>query len=142
MELVAFGVVGTLLQFVQFGLELFSQCKEIYDSSADTLAESVDTRTIAHLWMDRIETARRTVATRPDVDFEQLCDSCRKVALDLSKIICRLEVHGTHRKWASFKAAVQRVMKKKDVEVLKTRFETLRNEIDRYTANQKWEIIR
>jgi hypothetical protein len=143
-SIVAFGVAGTLLQFIQFGLELLSLGKEIYESSAGTLAQSVDTRSIAHVWMERIENARgRIVETRADVDrnFEELCTSCWKVALHLSTIISRLKVHGKHKKWASFKAAVQSVMKKSEIENLTKRFETLRTEIHRYTTSQNLETM-
>lgn len=142
--IVAFGVAGTLLQFIQFGLELLSLSKEIYESSAGTLAQSVDTGSIARVWMERIENARgRILETGPDVDrnFEELCTSCWNVAFHLSTIISSLKVHGKRIKWASFKAAVQSAMKKNEIEKHTKRFETLRTEIHRYTTSQNLDTL-
>jgi hypothetical protein len=118
----AIGLAGTIVQFLQFSLDLFSRSKQLYRSSQGALAEAVDTKVIANDLLKRINVLKAYASlTVQDVDeqLKLLCDRCKTVAEELLSILERVRVKGKRQKWPTFKAAILSVRTQPQVEDLK-----------------------
>jgi hypothetical protein len=135
--LTALSLAGTIVQFVQFSIELYSQSRKLYRSSlhGSLPADVIDTEVIAndlHKQIDRLKAYAALAGQSIDEDLRQLYNSCISVAEELSSILRRLRVNGTGGKWASFKAAMRSVRTLPQVDDLKRRLDALTREVQLY----------
>ena len=94
--LIAIGLVGNIVQFVEFGLKIVSKAREVHKSSTGTLSENVDTE---HIAADLIELTTSLQATESsaagDPALEHLCAACNEVANELLTVLGKLNASGT-----------------------------------------------
>lgn len=136
MEAVAaFSMTGTIAQFLQFSLDLFSRSQQLYRSSQGSLAEYVDAEIIAKDLLKGIKLLKAHVSLvgqDVDDDLKLLCDSCTTIAEELLCVLERVRLKGKHQKWPSFKAAILSVRTQPQAEDLKRRLDALAQEAQLY----------
>lgn len=133
METVAaFSLAGTIAQFLQFSLELFSRSKQLYRSSQGALSEAVNTEVIAKDIIKRVQLLKaEAVLAGQDIDedLQLLCDSSVAVAEELLSILERVRVKKKRQIWPSFKAAILSVRTQRQVKDLKKRLDALAQQV-------------
>lgn len=134
-SIAAIGLAGNIIQFISFTFVLVSKSREIYYSASGAADEIVDLEIIAQ----DIEILCDEFRLREGLDDWRLVDManrCKAVAEELQDAISDLQsgIKGKesrieNTKWKSFRTALRSVWGKKRVEELKSRLESLRDQV-------------
>lgn len=125
----ALGIAAATVQFISFAGDVISKSREIYSSADGTLLAQNELDTITkslrslcaplRQWDPATEMQRRANPT--ELRLKDLCRGCVKVADELEKALEKLKVHGAHhRKWKSFRQALNSVKSDDEIERLRT----------------------
>ncbi|OCL04829.1 hypothetical protein AOQ84DRAFT_300082 [Glonium stellatum] len=118
-ELAALSLAGNIIQFVDFGLRLFSEAKGIYDSTQGTPKRSLELEIVATDLRILTKNLQSTTQLRP-----------RNLANELLKILDDLKLKGLYnKKWESFKQALKHVRKEDKIQKLASRLGLFQNQI-------------
>jgi hypothetical protein len=124
------GLVGNIVQFVDFGGKLISKSTELYRSSEGALAENIDTETATnHLVLLNSKLKNAATATG-DSPLENLCKSCNTAAEKLLAALDKVKVKGEQRKWKSVRKALKSVWSKEEIRELERQLSKLREELN------------
>ncbi|OCL14115.1 hypothetical protein AOQ84DRAFT_281775 [Glonium stellatum] len=138
----ALGLCGNIVQFIDFGAKLISKSTELYKSASGASAENLDLALIA----DDLRALSESLAdpasaisasgramnippTNNELRIQVLAQKCRELAEQLLDVIESLQVRGPHRRWASFRQALNSVLKKGKLKELDERLQQYRNEL-------------
>jgi hypothetical protein len=133
--LTALGLASNIIQIISFTSDLISNSREIYKSADGKLVQNLELEAItrnlydlsSHLSFPR---QRRKDLSDTDKELQELCKGCTRVSAQLIKVIQGLTVQGNHRKWGSFRQALNSVWEKDKIEELSKRLERYRSQID------------
>jgi tetratricopeptide (TPR) repeat protein len=137
--LAVIGLVGNIVQFVDFSGKLVSKSAELYRSSEGALAENSDIETaINHLVLinNKLKDAATTTG---DSALQSLCKSCGTTADQLLAVLDKVKVKGKQDKWKSIRKALRSVWSKEEIEELGRRLERFRGELNLHlTVDIRW----
>jgi len=128
--LTAIGLVGNIVQFVDFGSKLISKSVELYRSGEGALGENIDTETATYHLLLLNDKLKDTATSTGDKTLLDLCEACHTVARDLLEALDKVKVKGKQQKWKSIRKALRSVWSKEDIEELERRLEKLRTELN------------
>jgi hypothetical protein len=137
-ELVALGLASNVVQFVDFGIKLFSESREIYKSAhgfggSDLELEVVATdlhRLTANLIPSADPSANTNALSKEEIELQKLAALCHKLADELLALLDDLKVKGLNRrKWQSFKQALRHAKKQGKIQNLEKRLNNFQKEI-------------
>lgn len=126
------GLVGNIVQFVDFSGKLISKSAELYRSSEGALAENSDIETaVNHLVLltNKLKDADAATTTG-DSALQSLCKSCGTTADQLLAVLDKVKVKGKQDKWKSIRKALRSVWSKEEIEELGRRLERFREELN------------
>ena len=103
------GLVGNIVQFVNYSGKLISKSTELYRSSEGALAENIDTETATNHLVLLNSKLQSAAATTGDSTLESLCKSCSITADQLLAALDKVKVKGKQDKWKSIQKALQSV---------------------------------
>ena len=135
----AIGVASNVIQIVDFSTRLVSKGQKIYKSADGTLAENVDTDTVAKdlgLLNRKLQTSFSRASknggdlNEDDQSLLHLCEKCHALSVELLSKLEKLKVIGKHRKWKSARQALKSVCGKDDIEHFASRLGLYRDEIN------------
>lgn len=129
--LVAIGLVGNIVQFVDFTSKLVSKTVENYHSADGAFMENTDLETATNDLLalnERIRSNTTIESTNPAL--ASLCCSCCDVANELLTALTKLKVQGGKSKWKSFGKALRSVWSKEKVLGIEKRLSSFRDEIN------------
>jgi hypothetical protein len=124
------GLVGNIVQFVDFGSKLISKSVELYRSTEGALDENLDTETATNHLKDLNEKLKNGAKSTGDTTLKDLCEACDKVARELLEALDKVKVKGKHEKWKSIRKALRSVCSKEHIEELEQRLARLRAELN------------
>lgn len=124
------GLVGSVVQFVDFSGKLISKSTELYQSSKGALAENIDIETAISDLVFLKSKLQITTATTGDNALERLCTSCGTAADELLLALDKVKVKGKPGKWKSIRKAIRSVWSKEEIEELERRLERLKEELN------------
>jgi hypothetical protein len=124
------GLVGNIVQFVDFGSKLISKSVELYRSTEGALDENLDTETATNHLKDLNEKLKNGAKATGDTTLKDLCEACDKVARELLEALGKVKVKGKHEKWKSIRKALRSVWSKEHIEELEQRLARLRAELN------------
>ncbi|CAG8953406.1 hypothetical protein HYFRA_00010154 [Hymenoscyphus fraxineus] len=132
-ELAAIGLVSNIVGFIDFGLKLFREGKEIYESAEGANVKQLDLEIIT-LDLKRLmeELQPTSYITKDDAAIAKLALHCRKLADELLCVLAKLKIKegtGKNRKWRSFRQALKGVLKENDIQLLETRIEKFQKQL-------------
>jgi hypothetical protein len=133
-ELAALGLASNVVQFVDFGIKLFRDGKELYESAQGSIAEQRELQAVTADLRDIVQKLHPTVhpATQDDAALARLAADCEKLATELLGVLDKLKVkEGQNRKWVSFKQALALVLKEKEIRGLEQRLERYRDQLSK-----------
>jgi hypothetical protein len=128
--LAVIGLVGNIVQFVNFGSKLISKSVQLYQSSDGVLTENINKETATtHLIRlnSRLENAANATG---DKAIEALCKSCSAVAVELLGALDILKVHGENEKWKSMRKALRSLWSKEKIQDIEKRLASFREELN------------
>ena len=129
--LVAIGLVGNIVQFIDFSSKLISKTTEGYRSADGALVDNA-----------RLEAATNDLlALNKQIDCNpstggtslailSLCSSCNDIAKELLAALAKLKAEGGKSKWKSFRKALRSVWSKEKISEIERRLSTFRDEIN------------
>ncbi len=103
--LIAVSVAANVIQFVQFGLQLLSESREIWNSAKDASSENLDIENVYGVlqsFSTKLQGARvpDLEKSKEEQALEGLSEGCKQTADELLRIIHDLRVKGEkHRRW-------------------------------------------
>lgn len=124
------GIVGNILEFLDFTTELVSKSSEIYHSSTGAAKSTANTETTArHLQLLATNLNKTPVGTNDD-GFDDLCKSCRDVADEILSALARVRAKNKNSKWESIRKALRTIWSKDEIAELERRLSGLRTELN------------
>src|SRR5271170_5800726 len=99
------GLVGNIVQLVDFSGKLISKSTELYQSSEGALAENIDTETVTNHLVLLNNKLKNAATTTGDSALERLCKSCGTAADELLAALDNVKVKGKQTKWKSMRKA-------------------------------------
>jgi len=157
--LTALGLASNIVQFVDFASKLISQSHEIYQSADGALEDNLALEHVAknlsrlggELKSKRadIKTGREALArerewakkdgrvisspekvTAAGKQLQQLSKECSAVSNELLQELEKLKIKGPHKRWESFRQALNSVWSQEKIRALETRLEGIRKQLD------------
>jgi hypothetical protein len=133
--LTALGLASNIIQIISFTSNLISKGREIYKSADGTLITNLELEAITRNLQDlsghlSFPRKRRKDLSDADKELQELCKGCTRVSAQLIEVIQGLAVRGDHRKFNSFRQALNSVWKEDTIEELSKRLERYRSQID------------
>jgi len=124
------GLVGNVVQFVNFGGKLLAKSTELYRSSEGALAENINTETATnHLVLLNNKLKDAATATSDDA-LKRLCELCKSTADELLAALNKVKVNDKQNRWKSVRKALRCVWSKEKIRELEGRLERLREELN------------
>jgi N-terminal domain on NACHT_NTPase and P-loop NTPases len=130
--LAVIGLIGNVVQFVDFSGKLISKSAEIYHSSTGALAENADIETATDHLIQLNKKLRDAATLAGDGELRRLCTSCSSVAEELLGTLDKVKVKGDQGKLKSIRKAIRSVWSKDDIEGLERRLARFREELNFY----------
>ncbi|CZR66945.1 uncharacterized protein PAC_16845 [Phialocephala subalpina] len=143
--LIALSLAGTIVQFVDFGSKLISDCCQLYKSSHGTLdvneqlgLTTADLQSVvsklrgsSNLVPDEHHQEDAEVHTCQEDSFQQICDEAAQIAEELLNRLDRLKVkEGEYRRWKCLKAAVKSAWSKDEIVRLTRRLSIFKDSLN------------
>lgn len=135
----ALGLASNIIQFVDFSCKLFSSTHQIYASASGASDRVADAATIASTLNDLC----KRLQERPQLvsgggrgpsgglnsTLDLLANNCRDVALKLMHLLDSIRAREPQSRWASFKKALQTVLREDDIKALEKQLDDYRRQI-------------
>lgn len=127
--LAAVGLVGNIVQFVDFSEKLISKSAQLRKSDKDALPENADIETVTnHLVL--LSNRLKDPATSTGDELQKLCTSCRAVAEELLAALDKVKVKGEQGKWKSIRKTLRIICSREDIENLERRLAMFREALN------------
>ncbi|KAI9854448.1 MAG: hypothetical protein M1813_001242 [Trichoglossum hirsutum] len=128
--LAVIGLVGNIVQFVDFGGKLIAKSVQLYQSSDGVLTENIDTETATNHLIRLNNKLENAANTTGDKALEALCESCSAVAAELLIALDKLKIHGKKEKWKSMRKALRSLWSKEKIQGIEKRLASFREELN------------
>jgi hypothetical protein len=126
--LAAIGLVGNIVQFVNFGNKLIANSIELYHSYDGALAENVDIEAATEHLAVLVKKLEDDVVG--DGALRDLSRLCQKAANDLLAALNTVKVKNTQEKWESVRKALRSVWSKEKIRELEQRLAKFKEELN------------
>jgi hypothetical protein len=124
------GLVGNIVQFVDFSGKLISKSTELYRSSEGALAENIDIEMATNHLVLLNSKLKDAAAATGDSALENLCKSCNTAAEKLLDALDKVKVNREQQKWKSMRKALRSVWSKEEIGELERRLSKFREELN------------
>jgi hypothetical protein len=128
--LAVIGLVGNIVQFVDFGSRLISKSIQLYQSGDGVLTENANTETAANHLIQLSNKLENAANTTSDKALHALCRSCGVVAVELLGALDKLKVQGKKGKWKSMRKALRSLWSKEKIQEIEKQLEGFREELN------------
>jgi hypothetical protein len=128
--LAAIGLVGNIVQLVDFSGKLISKSAQLYQSSEGALPYNIDIETVTGDLVVLNNKLKDAANIAGDGALESLCKSCNAVAEELLAALDKVKVKGKQQKWKSIRKALQSVWSKEHIGELERRLASFREELN------------
>ena len=124
------GLVGNIVQFIDFSGKLIAKSTELYRSSEGALAENIDAETATnHLVLLNNKLKDAATASSDDA-LKRLCKSCKSTANELLAALNKVKLNGKQDRWKSIRKALRSVWSKEKIYKLEGRLARFREELN------------
>jgi hypothetical protein len=128
------GLVGNIVQFVDFSSKLISKSTELSQSSKGALAEHIEIETATNHLVLLNSKLKDASTTTGDGALESLCISCGTAADNLLAALDKVKVKDKQHRWKSIRKALRSVWSKEEIEDLERRLAKCREELNFHVA--------
>jgi hypothetical protein len=137
----ALGLAANVVQFLTFAGGIISKSAEIYSSADGQLVEQQELRIVANNLQALAIALPKSKGSRhhgnpnssevlSDQQLGELCKECRGVSHELLGALSALQVNGKHKRWNSFRQALNSVWSEDKINALELRVNRYRSQID------------
>lgn len=133
--LTALGLASNVIQIISFISHLVSKSREIYKSADGELVEQLELQTIAKSLQDLSadlpsQLGRQKSLSKTEKQLRDLSGCCNEVSIELIGAIQQLKAGGNHKKWSSFRQALNSIWEEDRINALSKRLERYRSQLD------------
>jgi hypothetical protein len=128
--LAAIGLVGNIVQFVDFSQKLISNSIQLYHSYDGALAENIDVETVTNDLLILNKKLKDDATTVGDGALQSLCLCCEKAGEDLVKVLNKVKVKDRQKTWESVKKALRSIWIKAEIKGLEKRLAKFKEELN------------
>jgi len=133
----ALSIAGTVVQFVDFGLNIVSKGRRIYRSGNGTLSEYHDLELLTNDLLTLQAKLRCSIpshtpdrkSSADDAALETLCTTSGDLAGTLLERLNMAKAQGRYRAWKSFRQALKSVWSKKAIDEMVERLLAVRDQL-------------
>ena len=140
----ALGLASAIVQFVDFGFILVSECRELYESINGATKENFELETItkdlAQLTTNLLPEASHGLPSQNDNALRKLAQMCRDIAKELLIALESIKVKNKGQKWQSARQAVRSVMKKSEIQSIHGRLQRVQEQFKTHIARMLWFV--
>ena len=138
----ATGLVGNIVQLIQFSSDIIFKSREIYSSAAGAARETIHLKASAENFIaacNQLRTSLRpggtlSVLAEEEQQLEDVVAQSMAVGAEILEDLDKLEVKGGLRKWKSFRKALKTLRWKDKIEAMERRLVALGNMLAVRTA--------
>jgi len=134
--LVAIGLVGNIIQFVDFSGKLITKSIELYHSYDGALAENVDIETATKHLTVLVKKLKDDAIITGDGALQNLSLACQKAAIDLLVALDKVKVKNRQQKWESIRKALRSVWSNEEIRELEQRLAKFKEELNLHVVVQ------
>jgi hypothetical protein len=132
----AIGLAANIIQFVDFGCRLLSEANEIYHSATGVTGDNTELQRIAES-LSRLSERLITPTSEskkplssPEEEIRGIATLCKEISDELLSTINRMKVvEGPHRRWRSFRHALEGIWKRDKIVGLHKKLDELRSQL-------------
>lgn len=124
------GLVGNVVQLVDFSAKLVLKSAELYQSSEGALAKNSDIETAINHLVLLNNNLKDAATTTSDSALQGICKSCGTTADQLLAVLDEVNVKVKQGKWKSIRKALRSVWRKEEIQELGRRLERFREELN------------
>jgi len=128
--LAAIGLIGNIVQFVDFSGKLISNSAQLYQSSKGALQVNIDIERATNHLVQLNSKLKDAATSAGDEALERLCQSCNTAADELLGALDKVKVKGKGGRWESIRKALLSVRSKEEIEELERRLVRFRDELN------------
>jgi hypothetical protein len=128
--LAAIGLVGNIVQFVDFSQKLISKSIQLYHSCDGALAENTDIEIATKNLLILNKKLKDDATTVDDGALQSLCHSCHNAGIDLLMALNKVKVKDRQQPWESVRKALQSVWNKKKIKALEQRLAKFKEDLN------------
>ena len=134
--LVALGLAANIVQLVDFASKLVSRSRETYQSADGALVENSElqavTQNLQTLTGELHLSSKGQIkdSSGAEKQLHDLCSGCTDATAQLLAALEKLKAKGDHKRWGSFRQALESVWKESEIQSLAIRLERFRRQID------------
>jgi len=139
--LAAIGLVGNIVQFVDFGGRLIAESIELCHSNDGALAENVDIETATKHLVVLIKKLKDDAIIAGDGALQNLSNLCRNAAIDLLVALDKVKVKNRQQRWSSIRKALRSVWSKEEIRELGQRLVKFKEELNLHVVVQLRYVI-
>ena len=124
------GLVGNVVQFIDFSGKLIAKSTELCQSNEGALAENIDTEMATNHLVLLNNKLKDTATTTSDDALKRLCESCKSTADELLAALNKVRVSGKQDRWKTIRKALRSVLSKEKIRELEGRLARFREELN------------
>jgi hypothetical protein len=128
--LAVIGLIGNIVQFVDFSGKLISKSIQLYQSSDGVLTENINTETATNHLIRLNNKLENAANATGDKALHSLCKSCGVVAVELLRTLDKLKVEGEKKKWKSTRKALRSLWSKEKIQGIEKQLTSFREELN------------
>jgi hypothetical protein len=142
--IVALGIAGNAVQFLDFATKLCATSTEIYRDASGVSAANKQSQTLVRNFIDKIDeiskdvglyfdalrTASGQSSAQADPQISLIIQDCQAIAKDISRRLAKLKASGTHGRWKSFLKGLECMWRKNELAELEGRLKRNRSELE------------
>jgi hypothetical protein len=128
--LAAIGLVGNIVQFVDFSCKLISGSVRLYGSVEGALVENSEIEAVARDVVLLHEKLKGGTTSTSNAAIKSICQSCNNVSDELLDALHTLKVKGKYQRWTSLRKAFRSIWSKEKIEELERRLARLRERLN------------
>ncbi len=140
-SLALIGLVGNIVQFVDFSGKLISKSSELYHSYDGALSENVDIETTTKHLTVLSKKLKDEATAVGDGALQTLSLACHKAAIDLLVALDKIKVKNRQQKWESIRKALRSVWSKEEIKELEQRLRRFKEELNLHIIVQLRFVI-
>jgi hypothetical protein len=130
----AIGLAGNIVQFVDYSCKLFSQSREIYNSTSGSSKDTESTIAITRNLRDlagKLSSVNHQTTLRHSNDgsLKMLSQLCEGEAENLLAGLQGLQAQDPKSKWSSFKVGLATIWKQEKIQAMEQRLDYLRSQL-------------
>ncbi|KAF9890136.1 hypothetical protein FE257_006297 [Aspergillus nanangensis] len=131
--LAAIGLVGNILQFVDFSSKLVKDSRQLYQSQDGYLVEYADIEKVTadlKVLNAKVQDQNKPGGATGDDGLRDICRSCDQIADELLSSLNKIKVKDKRNKWQSIQVALRACLSKNEIKTLEDRLARFKQELN------------